>query len=298
MHRVDKTHKVDEWQDTLYTYDHRGLVKTEVNAKGNGKVFVYDENGNLISKTDEDGYVTEYSYSPVNLVSAINYSDKKQATYLYNGTGELIEMTDWNGATTFERDLLNRLVKVTDHNDRVAEYGWDNVGNKTVQGYPDEGVTKFEYDANGNKTSKESPNYGTAYYFYDACDQVIEMDEYNLGGKKLFKTTYSWDAEGNLLTEMQYNHGQSGQSGNGNGNGNGKGGNSNAAELTALFDAVSGTENRIATGNILDTSALLPETDAAGSPIQEWRKIMILFSCRMWNCRRHRFHPLIRILNL
>ena len=233
MHRVDKLHKVDEWQETLYTYDHRGLVKTEVNAKGDGKVFVYDENGNLISKTDEDGYVTEYSYSPVNLVSGINYNGAKQASYLYNGTGELIEMTDWNGTTTFERDLLNRLVKVTDHDGNVVEYGWDNVGNKTVQGYPDgtqadyyydnenqivevvdpDGdITKFEYDANGNRIFKEYPNYETAYYFYDACDRVIEMDEFDLGGKKLFKTTYSWDAEGNLLTEMQYNHGQSGAS--------------------------------------------------------------------------------------
>ena len=34
------------------------------------------------------------------------------------------------------------------------------------------------------------------------------MDEYDLGGKKHFKTTYTWDAEGNRLSEMQYNHGQ------------------------------------------------------------------------------------------
>ena len=45
MHRVDTVHKVDEWQDTLYTYDYRGLVKTEINAKGDGKVFI-DLNGN------------------------------------------------------------------------------------------------------------------------------------------------------------------------------------------------------------------------------------------------------------
>ena len=80
MHRVDTTHKVDEYQETLYTYDHRGLVKTEVNAKGDGKTFVYDGNGNLIQKADEDGYVTEYEYSPVNLVSNINYNDAKSAS--------------------------------------------------------------------------------------------------------------------------------------------------------------------------------------------------------------------------
>ncbi len=63
------------------------------------------------------------------------------------------------------------------------------------------------------------------------------MDEYNLNGKKFFKTTYSWDAEGNMLTEMQYNHGQSGASGNGNGNGNNK---NNSTDTTALSSILEG----------------------------------------------------------
>ncbi len=282
MHRVDTVHKVDEWQDTLYTYDYRGLVKTEVNAKGDGKVFVYDENGNLISKTDEDGYVTEYGYSPVNLVNAVNYNDAKSATYLYNGTGELIEMEDWNGKTSLSRDLLNRITKVTDQNGRETAYGWDNVGNKTVQGYPDgtqadyyydaenqivevvdpdEGITKYEYDPNGNKTFKEYPNYETAYYFYDVCDQIIEMDEYNLNGKKFFKTTYSWDAEGNMLTEMQYNHGQSGSSGNGNSGNNGKGNGNNGNSGKGKGNGNNGNgngkgNNKKNKNNSTDTTAL------------------------------------------
>lgn len=65
-----------------YTYDHRGLVKTEVNAAGDGKALIYDGNGNLIQKTDEDRYVTQYEYSPVNLVSKASYADGKKATYL------------------------------------------------------------------------------------------------------------------------------------------------------------------------------------------------------------------------
>lgn len=230
LHRVDDVHDVDEYQETLYTYDYRGLVTTEVNAKGDGKVFVYDGNGNLTSKTDEDGYVTEYDYSPVNLVSEIRYDDGKVANYLYDGTGDLIKMDDWNGTTSISVDLLDRINSVTDHKGRTVEYGWDAVGNKTSQGYPDgsqvdywydaenqivqvqdfdDGVTLFEYDPNGNKIYKEYPNNKTAWYNYDVCDQIIEMDEYDLGGKKLYKTTYYWDAEGNRLSEMQYNHGQS-----------------------------------------------------------------------------------------
>ena len=40
----------------------------------------YDGNGNLIQTKDEDGYITEYGYSPVNLVNAANYADGKKAT--------------------------------------------------------------------------------------------------------------------------------------------------------------------------------------------------------------------------
>lgn len=58
---------------------------------------------------------------------------------------------------------------------------------------------------------------------------------------------------------MQYNHGQSGQSGNGNGNG--KGSNSSASDLASMFDAVSGTGNSILTESVLDVSALLLETE-------------------------------------
>lgn len=152
--------------------------------------------------------MTEYEYSPVNLVSNINYNDAKSASCLYNGTGELIEMEDWNGKTSIGRDLLNRVTEVIYHNGRKTAYGWDNVGNKTVQGYPDGtqvdyyydnenqlvemkdfdgGITKFAYDGNGNKTFKEYPNYETAYYFYDECDRIIGMDEYNIGGKSCIK---------------------------------------------------------------------------------------------------------------
>ena len=70
--------------------------------------------------------------------------------------------------------------------------------------------------------------YETAYYFYDACDQVIEMDECNIGGKKLFKTTYSWDAEGNRLSEMQ----------SGSGNGNKENSNSSDSAVSAEVPAV------------------------------------------------------------
>lgn len=68
----------------------------------------------MIQTTDADGYVTEYSYNPLDLVTHINYNGGKEVSYAYNKAGELVSMADWNGTTTFEVDLLKRVTKTTD----------------------------------------------------------------------------------------------------------------------------------------------------------------------------------------
>ena len=59
-----------------------------------------ESNGNLVSKTDPDGYTTEYTYNALDLVTKINYNDAKEVSYRYNKTGDLVSMTDWLGTTT------------------------------------------------------------------------------------------------------------------------------------------------------------------------------------------------------
>ena len=59
-----------------------------MNALGDSTVYVYDGNGNLVSKTDADGYVTQYSYTALDLVQKINYNGAKEVSYQYNKVGE------------------------------------------------------------------------------------------------------------------------------------------------------------------------------------------------------------------
>ena len=54
----------------------------------NGDSTVYVYNGNLVSKTDADGYVTQYSYTALDLVQKINYNGAKEVSYQYNKVGE------------------------------------------------------------------------------------------------------------------------------------------------------------------------------------------------------------------
>ena len=41
-----------------------------------------------VSKTDADGYVTQYSYTALDLVQKINYNGAKEVSYQYNKVGE------------------------------------------------------------------------------------------------------------------------------------------------------------------------------------------------------------------
>ena len=58
--------------------DGRGLTTKLVDALGNVTTYDYGGNGNLKSKTDADGYTTEYTYNCLDLVISINYNDAKE----------------------------------------------------------------------------------------------------------------------------------------------------------------------------------------------------------------------------
>lgn len=194
LHRVDAKDSVDEWEITTYEYDGRNLVTREVDALGNVTTYTYDGNGNLKTKTDADGYVTEYSYNSLDLVKNINYNGGKQVSYVYNAVGDLVEMTDWMGTTSFELDLLSRITRTTDTKGKVVEYGYDAVGNQTSVAYPDGTAAVKTYDLTGNlKTVTETDGRITAYA-YDGMGRITHMD-YPDG----WQEDYTYDAIGQLL---------------------------------------------------------------------------------------------------
>ena len=66
----------------------RGLTTKVIDALGSVTVHQYDGNGNLVKTTDADGFVTEYTYSDLDLVMNINYNGGRQVNYAYKKTGD------------------------------------------------------------------------------------------------------------------------------------------------------------------------------------------------------------------
>ena len=199
-----------------------------LDALGNVTTYAYNGNGNLVSKTDADGYVTQYSYTALDLVKKINYNGAKEVSYQYNKVGELVQMNDWTGTNTFELDLLGRLQKMTDHKSNTVSYAYDAVGNQTSITYPDGSKVSNFYDAVYNLTSVIDAEKGTYVYVYDDANRPVKLtypngwvEQYTYDAEgNLLKTVdtdpfqlynktpkvkyeYTYDAEGNVLTEFQ-----------------------------------------------------------------------------------------------
>lgn len=230
LHRVDYQDGVDEWELTTYEYDGRGLVTRTVDALGNVTTYGYDGNENLVSRTDPDGYVTAYSYNKLDMVTKINYNGGKQVSYAYNAVGDLVEMNDWTGKTSFEVDLLDRITKTTDIKGNKVQYTYDETGNQTSMSYPDSTSVSYTYDLLGQmKTVTETDGRTTSYtydgmgrltrmvyphgwaedYHYDAIGQLTSVEDTDPSGKdmKQQKHVYRYDDCGNMVYEYMRGNG-------------------------------------------------------------------------------------------
>jgi len=147
----------------------------------------------------------------------------KQVLYVYTKTGQLAELKDWNGTTSFRYDALSRLQEVTDHNNRTTKYQYDGAGNITALTYPDASVVSYKYnaqnlpvmvtDADGSSTTfaynpagnlllQTNPSGEIMVHTYNSLGQLIRTTE-SINGKTQRANTYVYDERGNISGETQ-----------------------------------------------------------------------------------------------
>ena len=159
------------------------------------------------------------------MVTSINYNNGKEVTYQYNKVGDLVEMTDWTGTTTFEVDLLNRITKTSDTKGQVVEYTYGTTGNQTSVSYPDgttatktydllgqfktltehDGrITTYTYDGMGRLSRMEYPHGWVEDYHYDSIGQLLKVEDTDPSGKdmKQQKHVYEYDDCGKMVYEF------------------------------------------------------------------------------------------------
>ena len=203
-------------QKTTYLYDLMGLPSVVTDALGYEEYYQYNLNGKMIRKTDRDGYVTDYGYTPTGEIGHIDYADGKSVRYEYDALRHLAKVQDWNGEIRIENDVVGRAVKVQYQDGKEVSYTYGKNGERTGIIYPDgrtvrylydenlrlsalqdgEDVITYNYDDMGRLTQKNFPNGCHTAYVYNQQGQLETLTHTDKEGI-LDAYTYRYDLTGN-----------------------------------------------------------------------------------------------------
>ncbi|MGN0444151.1 MAG: RHS repeat domain-containing protein, partial [Acutalibacteraceae bacterium] len=139
-----------------YTYNENGDVLTYTDEEGNITTYTYDDSGELTeveTKDSDDNVIYSATYSNGNLISETE--NGVTTSYTYNENGDILTCTDGEGnITTYTYDDNGELTEVEtkDGDDNViynATYSNGNLISETENG----DTTSYTYDDNGNVSS-------------------------------------------------------------------------------------------------------------------------------------------------
>ena len=207
-----------------YDYDAMGRM-TRKSASGRTLLaLAYDRNGNKISQADVTGKVTEYAYSPLDLLEKVWDDGKELAAYTYNPDGTPKAVTHGPIRQEYAYDLDKNLTGLTVHSGDALlarnSYAYDGNGNRTLKRQLG-GETLYHYDPLNQLNKVEYPSY-TEELFYDRAgnrtrrlvageEELYRYDPRNrlmAYTKNGVTTMFQYDNAGNLLVDdkAQYSY--------------------------------------------------------------------------------------------
>ena len=177
-------------------YDEDDNVIKRTDANGNVTSYTYDDRGNMLSLTDAKGNTERYTYDAT-FNNVTSYQDKNGNTYRfdYNGTGDLTALSGPEGfSNSFTYNEQGWPVTATDGNNNVTRTTY-NADGTTAQVMDAAGYTRsFTYDAFGNITTATDAKNQQTIYTYDANNRILSQTD-ALGNT----TTLSYDKVGNIV---------------------------------------------------------------------------------------------------
>ena len=181
-------------QKTTYLYDLMGLPSVVTDALGYEEYYQYNLNGKMIRKTDRDGYVTDFGYTPTGEIGHIDYADGKSVRYEYDALRHLAKVQDWNGEIRIENDVVGRAVKVQYQDGKEVSYTYGKNGERTGITYPDGKTVRYLYDEN-LRLSALQDGEDTITYNYDDMGRLTQKNFPNG-----CHTAYAYNLQGQLET--------------------------------------------------------------------------------------------------
>jgi RHS repeat-associated protein len=216
---------------TNYDYDLRDRLLSRTDPDGARVSYFYDPHGNRTSLTASVGaasLTTTYTFDMLNRLETVTDPNLGVTRYTYDAAGNLTR-TEFPNATIETRsyDRLNRLLylenrgptgvisshrytlaptgrrdAVVDHDGRRVDYAYDALDRITREVITDavlgDRTFDYTYDAVGNRLTRNDSVEGLTTYSYDANDRLLT--ELALDTGLSTTTSYTYDNNGNLLS--------------------------------------------------------------------------------------------------
>ncbi len=182
-------------QSTLEYDDDDNVVK-RTDANGNITSYTYDDRGNMLSLTDALGGTERYTYdNKFNQVTS--FQDKNGNTYrfAYDGKGNLTSLAGPLGfSNSFTYNDKGWPLNTTDANSNVTAttYNADGTTSKVMDAAGH--TTTYSYDECGNIVTMTDGRGNTTSYAYDSNNQITAQTD-ALGNT----STLSYDKVGNIV---------------------------------------------------------------------------------------------------
>ncbi len=201
------TYNVTQYSDALsdftnfqFSADGRNNLTTVTDGAGAKTTFGYASSGNNLynplSQTDPQGNTASFSYdNNGNMLSATDNSTNKGSSYTYNSNGTAASQTDANGKVmsfsyddkgnltkvtfpnpvqpiSLQVDLESRVTQVVDGKGLKTSFVYDDADHIITVNYNSQSAVDYGYDDNGNVLSVRDTT-GTTSLRYDALNRLV-----------------------------------------------------------------------------------------------------------------------------
>lgn len=224
---------------TTYSYDRLNRLVTKTEPLGKVTTFKYDANGNRIEETDALNRSRKFVFDALNRLVKRTDAENNSTNFEYDAVGNLtLEINARLFKTAHQYDALNRRIKTTQdtgsdvalinqsRGTSVTALGYDKVGNRVEERWPNGNVVQhtydalnrltatsdslgsvlaYEYDANGNRTQETDANGNVTTKTYDALNRLTRADM-----PENRTVQFEYDLVGNKTAEIDANNNRTG----------------------------------------------------------------------------------------
>jgi RHS repeat-associated protein len=197
-------------------YDQAGRVTRLRDANGVATDFEYDQRGHLLARkvrgandgSEADDSITRYTYNDTGDATRVVQPDGSYIDFTYDGRRRLTGITDNlsnkvryvldSEGNHLREDTLDSSNTVTKTQSRI----FNNLNRLYQLKNADNQATTFTYDVRGNPTSTLDALAHSATQSYDDLDRMTKLIRDAGAGGVAALTKYTYDAVGNIRTEI------------------------------------------------------------------------------------------------